>query len=110
VVEAAAEIVALAEGLGVDPALFLQAIEKGPLDLPYLRTKAQAMTDRDFTPAFRLGLAAKDAGLVADAAWQHGLELPLLDAVARRLSQGSAEHGDKDVSATYLASTPEQAA
>jgi 3-hydroxyisobutyrate dehydrogenase len=110
VVEAAAETVALAEGLGVDPALFFQAIEKGPLDLPYLRTKAQAMADRDFTPAFRLGLAAKDAGLVADAAWQHGLELPLLDVIARRLVQGTAEHGDEDVSATYLTSAPDQAA
>jgi 3-hydroxyisobutyrate dehydrogenase len=110
VVEAAAETVALAEGLGVDQALFFQAIEKGPLDLPYLRTKAQAMADRDFTPAFRLGLAAKDAGLVADAAWQHGLELPLFDAIARRLGQGSAEHGDEDVSATFLTSAPEQAA
>jgi 3-hydroxyisobutyrate dehydrogenase len=109
-VEAAAETVALAEGLGVDPALFFQAIEGGPLDLPYLRTKAQAMADRDFTPAFRLGLAAKDAGLVADAAWQHGLELPLFEAIARRLGQGSAEHGDEDVSATYLTSAPEQAA
>ena len=110
VVEAAAETVALAEGLGVDQALFFQAIEGGPLDLPYLRTKAQAMADRDFTPAFRLGLAAKDAGLVADAAWQHGLELPLFEAIARRLGQGSAEHGDEDVSATYLTSAPEQAA
>lgn len=110
VVEAAAETVALAEGLGVDPALFFQAIEGGPLDLPYLRTKAQAMADRDFTPAFRLGLAAKDADLVADAAWQHGLELPLFDAIARRLGQATAEHGDEDVSATYLTSAPDQAA
>jgi 3-hydroxyisobutyrate dehydrogenase len=110
VVEAAAETVALAEGLGVDPALFFQAIEKGPLDLPYLRTKAQAMADRDFTPSFRLGLAAKDAGLVADAAWQHGLELPLFDVIARRLGQGTVEHGDQDVSATYLTSIPDWAA
>jgi 3-hydroxyisobutyrate dehydrogenase len=110
VVEAAAETIALTEGLGLDPALFFEAIEKGPLDLPYLRSKAQAMADRDFTPAFRLSLAAKDAGLVADAAWQHGLELPLFEVVARRLGQGTAEHGDRDVSATYLTSNPDQAA
>jgi 3-hydroxyisobutyrate dehydrogenase len=110
VVEAAAETVALAEGLGLEPALFFEAIEKGPLDLPYLRTKARAMADRDFTPAFRLSLAAKDAVLVADAAWQHGLELPLFEVIARRLGQGTAEHGDEDVSATYLTSTPDQAA
>ena len=110
VVEAAAETVALAEGLGLEPALFFEAIEKGPLDLPYLRTKARAMADRDFTPAFRLSLAAKDAALVADAAWQHGLELPLFEVIARRLGQGTAEHGDEDVSATYLTSSPDQAA
>jgi 3-hydroxyisobutyrate dehydrogenase len=109
-VESLAETIALAEGLGLDPALFFEAIKKGPLDLPYLRSKGQAMADRDFTPAFRLSLAAKDAGLVADAAWQHGLELPLFEVIARRLGQGTAEHGDQDVSATYLTSTPDQAA
>jgi len=110
VVEAAAETIALAEGLGLDPALFFQAIETGPLDLPYLRTKAQAITERDFTPSFRLRLAAKDADLVTDAAWQHGLDLPLLELIARRLGQGAGEHGDQDISATYLTSAPEQAA
>jgi hypothetical protein len=30
--------------------------------------------------------------------------------IARRLGQGTAEHGDEDVSATYLTSTPDQAA
>ena len=110
VVEAGAETIALAEGLGLDPALFFQAIETGPLDLPYLRTKAQAITERDFTPSFRLRLAAKDADLVTDAAWQHGLDLPLLELIARRLGQGAGEHGDEDVSATYLTSAPEQAA
>ncbi len=110
VVEAAAETIALAEGLGLDPALFFEAIEKGPLDLPYLRSKAQSMADRDFTPAFRLSLAAKDAGLVTDAAWQHGLELPLFEVIANRLGRGAAEHGEQDVSATYLTSNPDQAA
>jgi 3-hydroxyisobutyrate dehydrogenase len=110
VVEAGAETIALAEGLGVDPALFFQAIEKGPLDLPYLRAKARAIAGRDFTPSFRLALAAKDAGLVADAAWQHGLDLPLFEVIARRLALGAGEHGGEDVSATYLTSAPDQAA
>lgn len=110
VVEAGAETIALAEGFGLDPALFFQAIADGPLDLPYLRMKGQAMTRRDFTPSFRLRLAAKDAGLASDAAWQHGLDLPLLDAIAQRLDQAVGEHGDEDVSATYLTSAPEHAA
>jgi 3-hydroxyisobutyrate dehydrogenase len=109
VVETGAETFALAEGLGVDPALFFQAIEKGPLDLPYLRLKAKAIAERDFTPSFRLRLAAKDAALVTDAAWQHGLTLPVVEAIARRMAQGAADHGDEDVSATYLTSAPEHA-
>jgi 3-hydroxyisobutyrate dehydrogenase len=110
VVEAGAETIALAEGLGIDPALFFQAIEGGPLDLPYLRMKGQAIAERDFTPSFRLRLAAKDAGLVEDAAFQHGLNLPLVDTVARRLGEGVTDHGEEDFSATYLTSAPGQAA
>lgn len=106
VVEAGAETIALAEGLGVDPALFFQAIEDGPLDLPYLRIKGQAIAKRDFSPSFRLSLAAKDAGLVTDTAGQHGLDLPMLELIARRLGQAVGEHGDEDVSATYLTSAP----
>ena len=55
-------------------------------------------------------LTAKDAGLVTGAAWQHGLDLPLLDLIARRLGQGTGEHGDEDISATYLTSAPDQPA
>jgi 3-hydroxyisobutyrate dehydrogenase len=110
VVEAGAETIALAEGLGIDPTLFFQAIEGGPLDLPYLRMKGRAIAERDFTPSFRLRLAAKDADLVEDAALHHGLNLPLLDVVARRLGEGASEHGDQDLSATYLTSAPERAA
>lgn len=110
VVEAGAETIALAEGLGLDPSLFFQAIEGGALDLPYLRMKGQAMIERDFTPSFRLTLAAKDAQLVTESARQHGLDLPLLDVIARRLGEGIPEHGDKDFSATYLTITPERAA
>ncbi len=109
VVEAGAETIALAEGLGLDPDLFLAAIQDGPLDLPYLRAKARAIAERDFTPSFRLSLAAKDAGLVRDAAWQRGLDLPLLELIADRLGEATSEHGDKDVSATYLTGAPEQA-
>lgn len=106
VVEAAAETIALAEGLGVDPGLFFKAIEGGTLDLPYLRIKGKAITERDFTPAFRLALASKDADLVHHAARDHGLDLPLVEAVARRFAGAAREYPDKDFSATYLMSAP----
>jgi 3-hydroxyisobutyrate dehydrogenase len=107
VVEAGAETIALAEGFGLDPGLFFKAIEGGTLDLPYLRMKGKATMERDFTPAFRLKLAAKDARLVRQAAEDHGLDLPLVDTIAERLTQGAKEHGEKDFSATYLTSAPE---
>jgi len=104
VVEGAAETLALAEGLGLDPALVLDAVAGGALDLPYLQTKGKAMIARDFEPAFRLALAAKDAALAEDAAAAHGLDLPLVAAIRRRLDAGVPEHGDKDMSATFLTS------
>jgi 3-hydroxyisobutyrate dehydrogenase len=104
VVEGAAETLALAEGLGLDPALVLDAVAGGPLDLPYLQMKGKAMIARRFEPSFRLALAAKDAALVEDAAAEVGLDLPLVAAIRRRLEAGVAEHGDKDLSATFLTS------
>lgn len=103
VVEGTAEMLALAEAVGIDPQLTLEAIEDGPLDLPYLRLKAKAMLERDFTPSFRLALAAKDAGLALAAAEEAGLELPMLAAIRRRMDEAAAEHGDEDLAAVYLA-------
>lgn len=111
VVEAGAETIALAEGLGINPDLFFQALEGGTLDLPYLRMKYAAISAREFKPAsFRLQLAAKDASLIDEAAHQHGLDLPLIETIAERLSEGAVDHGDEDFSATYLTSAPDEAA
>jgi len=103
-VEGAAETLALAEGLGLDGSLVLDAVAGGPLDLPYLQVKGRAMIERSFEPAFRLALAAKDAALVDDAAAEHDLDLPLVAAIRARLQEGVAEHGEKDMSATFLTS------
>lgn len=104
VVEGAAEALALAEGLHLDPRLLLDAVAGGPLDLPYLRLKGQAMIDRDFPPSFSLALAAKDAGLADDAARAAGMDLPLLTTIRERLAQGAREHGDEDMAATFRTS------
>jgi 3-hydroxyisobutyrate dehydrogenase len=106
VVEGAAEMLALAEGLGVDPEMPLDAIADGPLDLPYLQMKARAMIEGDYTPSFRLVLAAKDAGLAADAARDAGLDLPMLEAIHERMAEAARDHGDEDMAATFLASRP----
>jgi 3-hydroxyisobutyrate dehydrogenase len=106
VTEGAAETIALAEGLDLDPSLLFDALDGGTLDLPYLRMKGTAMIERNFEPMFRLELAAKDARLVAESAERHDLELPILSAIAERMTAGAQEHGDKDMAATYLTSTP----
>ncbi|HXD65169.1 MAG TPA: NAD(P)-dependent oxidoreductase [Solirubrobacteraceae bacterium] len=104
VLEGTAEVLALAEGLGLDPQLVLDAVKDGPLDIGYMQMKGRAMMAREFEPSFRLRLAAKDAGLVVDAVDLHGLDLPLVTAIRDRLHQGIAEHGEKDMAATYLTS------
>ena len=106
VTEGAAETIALAEGLDLDPSLLFDALDGGALDLPYLRMKGQAMIERDFEPMFRLELAAKDARLVSESAKRHHLDLPMLSAIAERMTESAQQHGDKDMAATYLTSTP----
>jgi 3-hydroxyisobutyrate dehydrogenase len=105
-VEGLAETVALAEALDLAPARFLDAIAGGPLDVGYARIKAKAIAEQNFTPSFKLGLAAKDAGLALDAARRREQRLPLLEAIVARFEDGIADgHGDKDAIATYLTTT-----
>jgi 3-hydroxyisobutyrate dehydrogenase len=106
VVEGAAETIALAEGIGVDPQQFLEVLSGGPLDLPYLQMKGKAIIEREFEPSFRLALAAKDAALVEDAAARHSLDLPIVATVRARMEEGIHDHGDEDMSATYWTSAP----
>jgi 3-hydroxyisobutyrate dehydrogenase len=103
-VEGLAETIAFAEGIGVDPARFLEVIRGGPLDSGYAQLKGKAMIERNFEPSFKLELAAKDARLLAEAAERHSLELPLFELVRGRLAAAAQEHGDQDLSAAFLAS------
>jgi 3-hydroxyisobutyrate dehydrogenase len=109
VVEGAAEALALAEGMGVDPKLVLEAVSGGPLDLPYLQMKGDMMIERRFDPSFRLALAAKDARLAVEAAKDAGLDLPLVETIANRMAIGADEHGDQDLAATFLLGAPKRA-
>ena len=66
---AAAQGLGLAESLGVDPALLLEAVGGGGADSPYLQLKGRMMIDRDWaTPSFAVGGVLKDVGLMIDAA------------------------------------------
>ena len=100
-VEGLAESVALAEALDVDPSGLIEVLDGGPLFAPYVKVKGQAMIDGEFPPSFSLELAAKDARLVAAAAADAGLDLPLPRTIAEQMGRGvDAGHGDEDMSAT----------
>jgi 3-hydroxyisobutyrate dehydrogenase len=106
-VEALGETFALAEGLGVDPARFLETIAGGPLDVTYAHVKGKAMLAREFPASFKLSLALKDVRLVREAAAGAGLELPVIDAVERSFQRAvDLGHGDEDLAAAFLASAP----
>jgi 3-hydroxyisobutyrate dehydrogenase len=107
--EGLAETIALAEGLDVDPAKFLQILDGAPMGSPYAQLKGRAMIERSFDPAFTLKLAAKDAGLVAEAAEAAGLDLPLPRVIREQMEKAiEAGHGDEDMAATFLASCLER--
>lgn len=103
-----AETISLSEVLAVDPERFFDAVEDGPLDLPYARLKGRAMIDKSFEDAsFRLSLTVKDANLVLAAAEDADLATPVLRAVTQRLERAEQDgHGDDDMAATYLAAAP----
>jgi 3-hydroxyisobutyrate dehydrogenase len=104
ITEAAAEALALAERLGVPQRRFLELIEGGPLDSAYAQMKGKMMIEREFPPSFPLELAAKDAGLILDAADGSDLRLPLLEAVREQMNRAvELGHGDEDMAATFHA-------
>lgn len=107
VTEGAAEAIALAEGLGLDPREFLAAMEGSQIDTPYLHLKGEAMLERKLDPSFKLELAAKDSALVLEAADRAGVDARVTRAVREAFERGvELGHGDEDMAAVYFASRP----
>jgi 3-hydroxyisobutyrate dehydrogenase len=105
---AAAEVLALAEGLGVHGDKVLSTLEGGPLDTPYLQLKGQAMLAGAYEPpSFPLAHARKDTGLILDAADSAGLDLPIARAVAEGYRRAEDQgHGEVDMAAVFEAVKP----
>lgn len=102
VTAATAEAFALAEGLDVDPRTFLEAVSGGPLDLPYLQMKGQAMLDDAYGPGFSVRNALKDARLVGAAADGAGVRNGIAGVAAEHLDRAErAGHGEDDMAALY---------
>ena len=104
VVEGIAESLTLAKALGVPPEQFLDVVKGGAMDAPYVQLKGSAMLAGDFTPSFGLDGAAKDAGLIVEAARAAGADLGVIEAVQQHFARAlDAGHGDLDMAATFLA-------
>jgi 3-hydroxyisobutyrate dehydrogenase len=102
-VEGVAESLTLAESLGVNPRLVVDAIHGSGVDSRYVQTKAPKMIADDLDdPSFPLEAAAKDAVLITDAARAAGLHLGIAETVRQRLESAVAHGlGRDDVAATF---------
>lgn len=102
-----AESLALAKGLGVDPALVVDVVTGGPMDSGYFQAKAAAILADNYATSFSIANAAKDARLVMEAAAQNRVPLDAAQGGLQRFERAlAAGHGGKDMAASYLASSP----
>ncbi len=100
--EMTAETLSFARQLGLDPAAVVDLLESTPLGSPYAVQKARSMLAGDFTPAFALKHALKDADLAAQAAQASGTELTLTSALLPRWRRAAASgHADDDLAVIY---------
>jgi len=102
VLEGVAQSLSMAQALGLDPTLFLEAVEGGAMDAPYVQLKGAAMVNGRFDAAFSLAGAAKDAGLIEEAMAAHGVDTGVIRAIRGHQERSlAAGHGDEDMAATY---------
>ena len=103
--EATAETLSFARRLDLDPAEIVDLLQSTPLGSPYAVQKARSMLAGDFSPAFALKHAVKDAELAAQAAQATGAALTLTSALLPRWRDAAASgHADDDLSVVYLTS------
>lgn len=96
--------VALADGLGLDPRLFLEAINGGPVDMPYVHVKSAAMLAGDYPTSFAVDGVVKDLDLIKAAAAQAGVTDAVFTAIREMFARTSAAgRGDDDMAAVYTA-------
>ncbi|PXA80229.1 NAD(P)-dependent oxidoreductase [Auritidibacter ignavus] len=99
-----AEAARLAEALGIDLEDFQNAIHGGPLEAPFASIKLDAIMNQQFAPSFTVENAIKDSRLVAEAAGNAGVWLPVADAGLERYRAAAASgHGGDDMAASYFA-------
>jgi len=101
---ATGQSLAVARSLGLDPALFLEAIAGSASDSAYAHTKGKSMIDGEFPAQFALDGLRKDIDLITEAARGSGVSTVLLEALGRVYADASAAgHGGDDIAAVGTA-------
>ena len=97
---AVGQSVALAGQLGIDPHLFVEALDGGASDSPYVHAKGAMMIDGDYPVSFALDGVRKDLGLIREAEQRSGTATTLTDAVLACFDAAAAQgHGADDMAA-----------
>jgi 3-hydroxyisobutyrate dehydrogenase len=89
-----AQSVALAQGLGVDPRDFLEAIDGGPLNAPYAHVKSADAIAGEYPVSFGLHGAMKDNRLIRSALASVGLSDRLTAAVLETMETADRRLAD----------------
>jgi 3-hydroxyisobutyrate dehydrogenase len=96
--------VGLATQLGLDPQLFLDALDGGASDSPYVHVKGAMMQNGEYPPSFALDGVRKDLGLIREAEEASGTPTTLTDAVLASFDAAAAQgHGADDMAAVVAA-------
>lgn len=93
---AVGQSVALAEALGLEGQLFLDAIEGSAVDTPYAHLKGAAMISGDMPVAFDVAGITKDTRLIQQAARENGVATDLVDAVLALFERTQEQGHDGD--------------
>jgi 3-hydroxyisobutyrate dehydrogenase len=102
---ATAQALGLAESLGLEPRLFLEAITGGAADSAYAQGKGSIMLDHAWDdPAFAIDSVVKDVGLMIDAARDTGFPDELLTSLLALYDRASERGlGGADMAAVRAA-------
>jgi L-threonate 2-dehydrogenase len=107
---ALAEGIVFAEGLGLDPAVFLATARKSAAYSRVMDTKGDKMLTRDFTPESHISQTLKDAELILGEAERRNFSLPVTTTQAALLRRAIVLRGpDSDSAAVIEAIRPSQA-
>ncbi|HJU40344.1 MAG TPA: NAD(P)-dependent oxidoreductase [Tahibacter sp.] len=107
IAQAVTEGLALAEALGLDPAVLLPTLGAGAAGNWFLEKRGATMLRNEFSVGFKLGLLHKDLLIVQQLAGHAGTDRTVIDkSIADYAELMRAGHGDDDISALIRLKRP----